>query len=475
MNRRQFLRAGLASSALVGVSGTRGASAAAEQRARPRVPAQPAPKLIFLISDGMSHGVLPLADLLCRERYGRDTHWTRCMRGGARDVHFGVMDMASATGPVTDSAAAAASWGSGRRIPNGQLNVDASGHAYEPILVQARRRGLAAGLVTTTRITHATPAGFLINMKSRGDEDAIAAQYLERPIEVLLGGGLRHFDAGSRKDGRDLIAEFAAARRPVLRDRAALAKAPTNGRLVGLFAGSHLPYSVDHEHSAALREQVPSLAEMTQAALRQLEALEQGFLLQVEGGRVDHGAHENDTPAALFDQLAFDAACRAALEFQQRHPETTLVFTTDHGNSNPGLNGHGSRYKDSEQAAKSILHYRASFSSVTASWNKQSSQAQLRDAAFANWQIELSDKELEPLLRTLQSGRGPDPYRYRSGLRHTLSSVLANHNAIGWCGSTHTADFVPLLIKGQGLPALPALLRNTDLHLLMKERIGLLV
>ena len=69
----------------------------------------------------------------------------------------------------------------------------------------------------------------------------------------------------------------------------------------------------------------------------------------MEGGRVDHGAHNCDAPAALFDMIAFDEALDVAREFQQQQPDTLIVVTTDHGNGNPGVNGTGKAYGQSLQ------------------------------------------------------------------------------------------------------------------------------
>src|SRR5690606_14792938 len=108
--------------------------------------------------------------------------------------------------PVTDSAAAASAWGSGSRIFNWAMNMLPDGRALTPIAPLAKRAGRAVGLVTTTRITHATPAGFAAAAPSRNLEDDIAPQYLD-VVDVLLGGGRRHFDSAQRRDKRDLLRE----------------------------------------------------------------------------------------------------------------------------------------------------------------------------------------------------------------------------------------------------------------------------
>ena len=112
-----------------------------------------------------------------------------------------------------------------------------------------------------------------------------------------------------------------------------------------------------------LRESVPTIAEMTRAALARLERNAR-FILQVEGARIDHAAHNSDGAAAIRDQIALDEAIDVCLEFQQRNPETLIVLTTDHGNSNPGLNGMGGGYRHSPQRFASLSQIKAFFPEI---------------------------------------------------------------------------------------------------------------
>jgi alkaline phosphatase len=120
-------------------------------------------------------------------------------------------------------------------------------------------------------------------------------------------------------------------------------------KVLGLFYDSHLPYTIDHIHSDALKRTVPTLAEMTRKALEILGDAPNGFLLQVEGGRVDHAAHANDAASIMWDQLAFDDAVEVVYEFVAKRDDTLMIVTSDHGNANPGLNGMGRRVRGVEQ------------------------------------------------------------------------------------------------------------------------------
>lgn len=169
MNRRDFFRVGAASAAVAGGGfhligsprGDDGTSAARKAR-----------NVIVLVSDGMSSGTMSFADQFIRWRDGRASHWIDLYERGV--VRRGLMETASLNSLVTDSAAAASSWGSGHRVENGAINVGPDGETYPTICGLAREAGKSTGLVTTARLTHATPAGFAANMADRNEEARIA-------------------------------------------------------------------------------------------------------------------------------------------------------------------------------------------------------------------------------------------------------------------------------------------------------------
>lgn len=121
--------------------------------------------IIFMVSDGMSTGTLNMADLYLSRKYGRFSNWVNLYRNGRGNR--GLMDTASASSLVTDSAAASSAWGGGIRVNNGSLNVGPNGEQHQPILQKFKSAGKSVGCVTTVPITHATPAGFCINIDNR--------------------------------------------------------------------------------------------------------------------------------------------------------------------------------------------------------------------------------------------------------------------------------------------------------------------
>jgi len=427
--------------------------------------------LILVISDGMSAGTLAMAEQFRRRRDGRGTEWLKLYLNPA--VRRGFMDTASASSLVTDSAAASSAWGGGLRVNNGAINVGPAGERPAPLFTFARAEGRAAGLVSTATITHATPAGFAVNAPGRNAQSDIADLYLKTGLDLFLGGGNRFFDPAVRADKHDAYAAFRAAGYHVARDRAALAAAPA-GRLLGVFSDSHLPYALDHAADSALVAAAPALAEMTETALARLSASggDRGFVLQVEGARIDHAAHANDFAGLVHDQLALDDALAAVLRFTAGRDDTLVIVTTDHGNANPGLNGHGSAYGDTDRLFAQSFTQRQTNNWIIDGLAPDASAAALRDRVQHGSGIALSPEETDLLGRSLRK-EYTDAYRARQSGLVILGQLLSNHYAIGWNGVAHTSDFVDVLAYGPGSEALGGLLLNTDLHGLMRRALGL--
>lgn len=470
-SRRDFLKTGALSSLALG-SGFLG------KKLTPAKKFKSAPgdarNVIFLVVDGMSSGTMALADLVKQQKYGDKTNWIKLYESD-REYHRGLMDMASLDSVVTDSAAAASSWGCGHRINNGGLNWGPNYEQHKPICQIFKDAGKAAGLVTTARITHATPAGFGVNMPNRGMEDEIAQQYAEREYDVLMGGGNRHFDPSMRKYGKDLYSEFREKGYTVARTRNELKRAGRNSKLLGIFSDSHVPYSVDRNTLPELQETVPTLSEMTTSALERLDRKENGFILQIEGARVDHAAHGNDPAGLIYDQIAFDDVIAEVLNFTENREDTLVILTTDHGNANPGLSGMGYGYRESPKMLETIHDYRHSFEWMYSEFNRR--QTESGNAPQVNLIKEVVEYATRVQITTDQAlmikraflGTFDAPFDNREGVGAVMAGVLANYNGIYFIGTNHTADYVELSAWGPGSDRIPTFVRNTALFDLMVE------
>jgi len=451
--RRSFLR----TAALAPVAGSLEVlHAAAKPGAQPK-------NIVFMVADGMSPSVLPLADYFSRQVRGKGLLWRALMERD--DVTHGLMDMASLDSATTDSSAASSSWGSGVRIFNGALNVLPDGTMLTPVATIAREQGRRVGLVTTTTVTHATPAGFAAADRSRGNEESIAEQYIKN-VDVILGGGVRYFDGSSRKDKRDLIAQYKQAGFTYVANRAELLQCSQNGKapakLLGLFTRGMLPYTLDRRNNASLRESVPALAEMTSVALESLRHSPKGFLLQVEGGRVDHAAHNNDAAAQLWDQIAFDEAIETVLKFAEKNPETLIVITADHGNGNPAIGGNWARFRGESNGFRVLARAQCSFEELLAKLGRdKAAPAAIQEAVREALGIELTKDELDAVSASVGGKKGLSLNSRLDKPVGILGEAVGNHTGIGWVSTDHTSDYTLLTALGPGRERFAGYVRNT--------------
>ncbi|MEM7740940.1 MAG: alkaline phosphatase [Pseudomonadota bacterium] len=269
---------------------------------------------------------------------------------------------------VPDSAGTATAMLSGQKTKAGMVNVDQTvargdceaslGSRLPTIIEVAAETNRAIGIVSTARVTHATPASVYASSPDsdwEADSDLpagvactdIAAQLIEAgsayDLRLVLGGGRRNFlpsamadpeypdERGDRTDARDLTAAWRALSRDheVVFTADALAATRQGGKILGLFEPSHMQFEADRGED---RGGEPSIAAMTAFAIEQLSVDGDGFFLMVEGGRVDHAHHGGNAFRALTDVIAFDAAVKVATEMTDPS-ETLIIVTAGHGHT----------------------------------------------------------------------------------------------------------------------------------------------
>ncbi|WP_166387153.1 alkaline phosphatase [Polaribacter sp. 11A2H] len=423
-----------------------------------------AKNIIIIISDGMSIGTLNMTDLYLSRKMGTGTNWLQLYKDNK--VNRALMDMASANSIVTDSAAASSSWGGGVRINNGGLNVSKNGEPHLPIWQKFKKAGKKAGCVTTVPITHATPAGFCVNSKSRNAQEEIAEIYLEQKFDVMMGGGDAYFSSEKRKDKKDMYKAFESKGYKVVKNRNEMLSAAIDKPILGVFDDNGLPYSIDQQNNKELSQQIPTLADMTKKAIDTMENHAKGFVLQVEAGRVDWAAHGNDIAGLIYDQAAHDEAIQVAMDFAEKDGETLVIITTDHGNSNPGVI-YGDKANDNFDA---IQKYKHSNEWILKGFGKETSISQVKERVdYAN-NFSLTNEEAT-LLLTYYSNLKTEKGLYNP--KHlpfkALAEIQKKHNSVGWISMHHSADYVELAMYGPGSQLLKPFIKNTDLHYLMLE------
>ncbi|TDE17159.1 alkaline phosphatase [Dyadobacter psychrotolerans] len=461
MKRRDFFTSG--SLALLGTSLINPLSVTANNLQSRKE--KTAKNIIFMVSDGMSTGTLNMASLLSQRRNGRQSNWIKLYREnmGRRAL----MDTSSSNALVTDSAAGSSAWGGGVKVPNGSLNVNADGSFNKPILQKFKQAGKSVGCVTTVSITHATPAGFCVNNKSRGDEYEIAGQYLDLKFDVMMGGGSKFFSKETRKDKVDLLEKYNTAGYTLVanRDEMNALSARTDKPVLGLYAQNGLPYTLDSMHDEALQKSVPTLAEMTQKTIEILSRNSKGFVMQVEGGKVDWAAHANDSAGLLYDQIAFDDAIKVALEFAANDKETLVIMTTDHGNGNPGLFG-------SDKDFDRIQHFKHTNDWILNGITNKFTTAQVIERIEAAQGYAIKAAEAQTLLSAYTKMDGDGLYNPYKLPFQQLAQIQSSYISVNWASMGHSGDFVELAAFGPGSELLMPFVKNTDLHELMLQASG---
>jgi alkaline phosphatase len=281
--------------------------------------------IILMIGDGMGPAQFHATWLYSTRYLNRNFAMTEIMNEGKTAYLYND----TIDNLVPESAAAATQIATGAKVPNKTISVGSDDKPLKTILEIAREKGKVTGLVTTSRITDATPAAFAAHVRNRRDEHVIAEQLIEANVNILCGGGKEFFiperEKGSkRKDNRNLLEEAKKRNYTVIESADEMGKS-TGKKLLGLFNKGDMVYEMNRSGSNE-----PSIAEMTKKALDVLSSSNEGFFLMVEGSGIDHAAHHNDLTALVLEVMAFDEAVKVAYEFQKNNIDTLLIITGDH-------------------------------------------------------------------------------------------------------------------------------------------------
>ncbi|HEY5849334.1 MAG TPA: alkaline phosphatase [Lysobacter sp.] len=325
--------------------------------------------VILFVGDGMSLTTVAAARILDGQRKGGSGEENRL--SWERFPATALSKTYNTNSQTPDSAGTMSAMATGVKTRAGVLSIgqqatraNCSQALQAPILTLwelAASQGLGTGVVTTTRVTHATPGATFTHSADRNWEndtdlpdDAkaagcldIARQLVETPYghgpDVLMGGGRGEFmtaqqsdpeyddKVGQRLDGRDLVAQW-KQRHPdgtYVWNAQQFAAAPTQGPLLGLFEPDHMQFSHDRPKDGAGE---PTLAEMTRAAIARLQHNPNGYVLLVEGGRIDHANHYGNAYRALTDTIALSEAVQAAVDATSAD-DTLVLVTADHSHT----------------------------------------------------------------------------------------------------------------------------------------------
>lgn len=273
--------------------------------------------IILMIGDGMGLSQISAAyyqsnDELCFSEF--------------EDIGF--IKTHSASSIITDSAAGATAFSTGKKTYNGAINMDTDTLPLKCITYDFIDKNIKTGIITTSSVTHATPGCFYGNNKDRWTADEeLALQFINSNINLLIGGGQKFFK--NRSDNRNLIDSLEQKGYHFI--SSVNDQIPENtDKLIALCAPKH-PKSVSQGRGNFLSQSI-------ELALKTLKN-ERGFFMVVEGAQIDWGGHDNDSDYIISELLDFDKSIKAALNFAKNNNETLIIVTADHETGGYGITG----------------------------------------------------------------------------------------------------------------------------------------
>jgi alkaline phosphatase len=383
---------------------------------------------------------------------------------------------------VTDSAPAATAFATGFKsndkfvgiapaeatIPGAPAAVEEK--QYKPlatVLEAAKVSGKSVGLVATSNIQHASPAGYSAHVRDRSDYNEIAEQQVYLNVDVVFGGGKQYLlpaaQGGKRQDGEDLIRVLRDRGTVFIETRDELLKLPSRTKKVwGLFAADAMAYEFDRPRQFPGQ---PSLAEMTRKAIEILSRNPKGFFLFVEGSKVDWASHANDPIGVISDVLAFDQAVGVALDFAQKNRRTLVLSFSDHGNGGLSLGNKKTDQTYSKMPLKWLVDplKKATLTGegLEAELGDDLSEARIKSVMAEFYGLEdLTSEEVAAIQK-----------KKKGLLNYVVGPMISSRSVIGWTTNGHTGE--DLFFYYYGLYRPMALIENTAVAKLCADHLRL--
>ena len=380
---------------------------------------------------------------------------------------------------VTDSSAAGAALATGSKIEARANAMLPDGTPLRSIALDAKDAGFGSGYVTTVGINHATPASFCSQTKSRNDYSKIIDQLLSGPLDFAAGGGF--ISKNKKKTPSWWESEAEARGWTVLHGVKDVEKASASGKTIFLGEDSTKETTLGY----AMESSGARLSDFTAAAISNLSArYPEGFFLMVEGGDIDHAAHENDA-VCMFEEINDMArAVDLALEFEAAHPgECLIIVTSDHetggftiGNGQYELHPENFMYQKVTKGALT-RSFRTLRASGNARW--EDARALISDGLGLFSKIEVTPEE-ETALRDIfertiigtEDADDPSWYAVNEKLAKEAIDLLAKKAFFYFAVNTHTGAQVPLYVTGAGADRIARCKDQTEVANTIREIAG---
>lgn len=483
-----------------------------ESQSAPNTHSQGVKNVIMIIGDGMGPQQLGLLLAYAQQApnsvlKGQDTAFDRLMDSGV----MGLSMTYSHNVLVTDSAAAGTQLATGKTAEVGIIGADYEGNRVDTMLEIARDLGKSTGLVSDTRITHATPAAFGAHVPHRSQENEIAEQLLDTNPEIMLSGGLRHFIPrdldeqlkrelmeitkssvqlkSKRKDNNNLLEIAQSKGYTLVFNKEQMDEA--DGKILGLFSSSSMPNALkESRERKELKRSFPTLDEMAAKAINELSKNEKGFFLMIEAGQIDWMGHSNDAGCMLHEMLRLNTTINYVLNWAESRDDTLVIVTADHETG--GFSFSYSAYEIPEgrplsgdlfngdmvqpkfnfgnpEVLDKLYAQRLCYSEIFSKFNNGSEKTPTELMILVNQNTEF-DIDIDQAMRILETHNNPYQTKDHSTLnspvvprmgdneaffvyhkRNTsnlLARAVANQQNIVWSNGTHSNTPVPVFAYG---------------------------
>ena len=220
---------------------------------------------------------------------------------------------------ITDSAASGTAMATGEKTRNGMIGLSPDSTIIENLTELLHKNDRASGVVSTSAVTHATPASFVSHNINRNNYYEIAEDFLVTQPDVFIGGGLKYFN--KRPDNKDFIRELRKNKYNVVFDVADLLEI-NSVKLAGLLYEDHMPQISEGRGDV--------LSYSTIKAIETLSKNKNGFFLMIEGSQIDWASHAHDTRYIIEETIDLDRTLGVALDYARRLGNTLVIVTADH-------------------------------------------------------------------------------------------------------------------------------------------------
>jgi alkaline phosphatase len=428
-------------------------------------------KVIMLIGDGMGLGQLALLDSAWG--YGRlkglvpdrESSYSELIKSGT----ISLISTKPASYIVQDSACASSSISSGKNCIPETLGFDEKGTGVEVFSEFAKRKNIEVGLITDTRITHATPAGFYARSSSRNKEQDIAEQFLKSGVSFAFAGG-KEYILSTEKGDPNFLSKAKESGYQIVQDKEQFSNLSSLPALA-LFGDSSMPDAIESKSN----KEWPSLLEMTEKGI-ELFKDKKSYFLMIESGQIDWAAHQNDAGLLLHEMLRFESVLNYLLMYIKNNPSVTLMVLSDHETG-----GFGFSYKTLDSESKVDLDFKEyqtsknfipdvmferlfsqkkSFLKISKQLNKIGYNFTKSKEVIVN-ELGLlpSDKFLSAILdlenkskKTSLKNQFEEKHEFYSNEEEVDSVIISKYVSptfgVAWSTGTHTTSLVPFVVEG---------------------------